>query len=102
MEAIDYVNGTVAFVTDLETGAAYDSIYFSLADLPVAPSGAVEIREDRNLRFIFWWRVFHFIDKCRLIREVWLAHLYDSNISYFENLIELRDTYSLECLAFCI
>jgi hypothetical protein len=101
MNEIDYVNTTITFVSEIEAGTAYDTNYFTLGDVTPAPTKS-DIIEDDVLRFLFWYRVFTFVDKCRCVKEVWSDRLYDTSMTYTENLQDLIDTYGLDVWVFCI
>lgn len=100
MNQIDYVNGTSTFMNQLEAGTHYSTQYFTLQDIPATPSVS-DITNEVVYRFIFWWRVFDFLDKCRLVKEVWEARLYDLNQTYNENLDNLVGV-NLDVWVYCI
>lgn len=78
----------------------YSETYFTLLD--VNASNTVElIKASKEYRFIFWYRVFDFLDKCRLIKELWANRFYNSALSYVENL-ESLDGSGLSFWVYCI
>ena len=95
---IDYVNATATFSQEMESTytasgtptGKFSENYFKLLD--VDASNTVEsIKTSKEYRFIFWYRVFDFLDKCRLIKELWANRFYNSALSYVENLESLDD-----------
>lgn len=107
MNEIDYVNATSYFVDTVEeanTGGPatkYNATnYFTLLD--VEPTLTVNtITNDRNYRFIFWFRIFDWLDKCRLVKEVWATRMYNNSLTYKENL-EALTVLNLDFWVYCI
>ena len=107
MRQIDYVDGTREFCRDIE--ATYTSLpnsdiyspdYFTLLDV----SGSItkdDIESNERYRFIFWYRVFDVLDKCRLIKELWANRYYNTNSTYKENLEALENS-NRRFWVFCI